>query len=197
MAKKNLQGGKKFKSSKHTGGEVEYHEIGKDQIVGKVVRNLGTRQMLVFCNDEKKRICHIRGGLRKRTWIQLGDIVLISLRDLGVGASGGVGSLVGEGAVDSQKGDILARYDPEIYGKLKKERDINPRIFLTVEQLMGNVNYTLDEDNFEFTDQSDSEESESGDGSEAEVVKDKRKKVNLRVEKHVEEVSGDIDIDAI
>lgn len=195
MAKKNLQGGKKFKSSKHTGGEAEYHEIGKDQVVGKVVRNLGTRQMLVFCNDEKKRICHIRGGLRKRTWIQLGDIVLVSLRDLGVGASGGVGTLVSEGAVDSQKGDILARYDPEIYGKLKKERDINPRIFLTVEQLMGNVNYTLDEDNFEFTDQTDSSEEDSTE--ETDVVKDKRKKVNQRIEKRVEEVSGDIDIDAI
>lgn len=195
MAKKNLQGGKKFKSSKHTGGEAEYHEIGKDQIVGKVVRNLGTRQMLVFCNDEKKRICHIRGGLRKRTWIQLGDIVLVSLRDLGVGASGGVGSLVSEGAVDSQKGDILARYNPEIYGKLKKERDINPRIFLTVEQLMGNVNYTLDEDNFEFTDQTDSSEEDSTE--ETDVVKDKRKKVNQRIEKRVEEVGGDVDIDAI
>lgn len=195
MAKKNLQGGKRFKSSKHTSSEPLYHEIDKGQIVGKVLRNLGTRQMLVFCNDEKTRICHIRGGLRKRTWIQLGDIVLLSIRELGVGSSGGVGALVADGSASAEKGDILTRYDPEIYGRLKKEPGINPRIFLTVDQIKGVSNYNENDDAFEFT--NESSESESDEEENGGIV-DKRDKVNHRARPVVPETpSGDIDIDAI
>lgn len=200
MAKKNLQGGKRFKSSKQGGsGEPEYHDIDKGQMVGRVIRNLGTRQMLVFCTDEKTRICHIRGGLRKRTWIVVGDIVLLSIRELGVGMSGGVGSLVGGGSAAADKGDILAKYDPDVFGRLKKEPGMNPRIFLTVDQIMGNSNYKEEEDAFIFTDESetDSEEDSEGGG-----IVDKRNKVNHRANGRVAstasaEPSGEINIDAI
>lgn len=200
MAKKNLQGGKRFKSSKQGGsGEPEYHDIDKGQLVGRVIRNLGTRQMLVFCNDEKTRICHIRGGLRKRTWIVVGDIVLLSIRELGVGMSGGVGSLVSCGGAAADKGDILAKYDPEVFGRLKKEPGINPRIFLSVEQITGSANYKEEEDAFVFSDGSDSESEEGSEGDGG--IVDKRNKVNHRANGRAApkdaEPSGEIDIDAI
>jgi translation initiation factor 1A len=205
MAKKNLQGGKRFKSSKQGGtGEPEYHEIDKGQMVGKVIRNLGTRQMLVYCNDDKTRICHIRGGLRKRTWIMVGDIVLMSVRELGVGMSGGVGSLVSGGSAAAEKGDILTKYDQDVFGRLKKEPGINPRLFLSVDQITGNANYKEEEDAFVFTDESssDEEDSEGGEdgGKGSGGIVDKRNKVNHRANGRsapVETPSGDIDIDAI
>ena len=201
MAKKNLQGGKRFKSSKQGGtGEPEYHDIDKGQMVGKVIRNLGTRQMLVFCSDEKTRICHIRGGLRKRTWIVVGDIVLLSIRELGVGMSGGVGSLVSGGGAAADKGDILAKYNQDVYKRLMKEPGMNQRIFLTVDQITGNANYKECDDAFVFTDESSSDsDSESEDGTGNGIV-DKRNKVNHRANGRpapVEAPSGEIDIDAI
>lgn len=34
-----------------------------------------------MCFDGVKRLCHIRGKLRKKVWINQGDIILIGLRD--------------------------------------------------------------------------------------------------------------------
>ena len=34
-----------------------------------------------LCFDGQKRMCHIRGKMRKRVWVCQGDIVLVGLRD--------------------------------------------------------------------------------------------------------------------
>merc|ERR1711865_700949 len=34
-----------------------------------------------MCFDGVKRLCHIRGKLRKKVWINGGDIILLGLRD--------------------------------------------------------------------------------------------------------------------
>merc|ERR1719431_2322831 len=34
-----------------------------------------------MCFDGTKRLCHIRGKLRKRQWINTSDIILVGLRD--------------------------------------------------------------------------------------------------------------------
>merc|ERR1719320_799781 len=34
-----------------------------------------------MCFDGMKRLCHIRGKLRKKVWINGGDIILLGLRD--------------------------------------------------------------------------------------------------------------------
>merc|ERR1711928_261352 len=34
-----------------------------------------------MCFDGIKRLCHIRGKLRKKVWINQGDIILVGLRD--------------------------------------------------------------------------------------------------------------------
>ena len=79
----------------------------------------------------------------------------------------------------ADKGDILAKYDPEVFGPPKKEPGINPRIFLSVEQITGNANYKEEEDAFVFSDGSDSESEDSEEGSGSGIV-DKRNKVNHR-----------------
>merc|ERR1712203_485363 len=34
-----------------------------------------------MCFDGVKRLCHIRGKLRKKVWINQSDIILVGLRD--------------------------------------------------------------------------------------------------------------------
>lgn len=115
----NKTGGKNYKKSKHGGAEaaVTYIDKQDDQQYGRVIRVLGNGNMLVYCNDNEQRICHIRGAIRKRVWINLGDVVLISLRELG----------------DEARGDILAKIDPKAYSKVKKEAGVNPVLFNNLE----------------------------------------------------------------
>lgn len=154
----NLQGGKKYKSGK--GGntpKVDVHEVGAGQMVGRVIRNPGNRYMQVYCNDDKQRLCKIKGGLRKRVWFIVGDIVLISIRDIGVSMTE---------TSKGERGDILAKYDPTIYNKLKKEYDVNPILFTNIETTGSPIGMPeLDDDNFEFE-----YETKDGKNSDAEEI---------------------------
>ena len=85
--------------------------------------------MLVYCNDNKIRLCHICGAMKKFSWLAMGDLVLISLRDFEKKPEAG----------SYEKGDILAKYDSEHLSKLKKMPDINPKLFLQLETVDGKV----------------------------------------------------------
>ena len=77
----NLTGGKKYKSKKNASDAPIFVEKMSDQLYGRILKNLGDRNVLVYSNDNKIRLCHIRGSIRKDMWINVGDIVLISIRD--------------------------------------------------------------------------------------------------------------------
>merc|ERR1712131_464250 len=49
-----------------------------------------------MCFDGTKRLCHIRGKLRKRQWINAQDIILVGLRDY-----------------QDQKADVIMEYNSE------------------------------------------------------------------------------------
>lgn len=152
----NLQGGKKYKSGK--GNQVqkaEIHEVGQGQMVGRIIRNSGNRYMVVYCNDDKQRVCKIKGGLRKRVWFAVADIVLISIREIGVSMTE---------TSKGERGDILAKYDPTIYTKLKKEYTVNPILFTAIENSGAIIAMPeLDDDCFEFEHEGKSEDSEDID----------------------------------
>lgn len=95
----------------------------------RILRNLGGRNMLVYCNDNKIRLCHICGAMKKFSWLAIGDLVLISLRDFEKKPEAG----------SYEKGDILAKYDSEHLGKLKKMPDINQKLFLQLETVDGKI----------------------------------------------------------
>jgi translation initiation factor 1A len=42
---------------------------------------LGNGRLEAQCFDGTRRLGHIRGKLRKKVWINQGDIILLSLRD--------------------------------------------------------------------------------------------------------------------
>jgi translation initiation factor 1A len=118
----NLVGGKKYKKTKHVSEVPVFVEAKEDQMYGRVIQVLGNRNTLTFCNDNIIRLCHIRGSIRKDMWISVGDIVLISIRDF-----------LCDKRDKYQKGDILYKYDRDLYSKLKKEEGINIKLFLNIE----------------------------------------------------------------
>lgn len=99
-------------------------------MAARIVRNLGNRNLECYCNDGRIRICRIRGSMRNRVWINIGDVVIISKRELS--------------GTDDEKGDILMKYEMEHLHRLKGEAGINPLLFA-----IGTVE-GKDEDGIEF-----------------------------------------------
>jgi initiation factor 1A len=82
----NIRGGKSYKKSKGKtkfgeDEEVAYLEIAKDQMVGRILKLLGNLNATVYCQDNKQRICKICRSIKKSVRFDMGDVVLISLRD--------------------------------------------------------------------------------------------------------------------
>jgi translation initiation factor 1A len=208
----NFKGGKKYKSSKHSEGNAEMHEICEGQTIGRVIRVLGNRNMLVFCNDNKERLAHIRGGLRKKeACIEVGDIVLVSLRGDGM-------RLCQESNGDTKdKSDLLAKYEREVHSQLKKVAGVNKKLFLQLEKMderSRTAPMTAEEEDFGFVFEQDSEDEdeeisdeEGKDKEEIAKAREARRKANEKKVKDArsakesgegaKERGDDIDIDAI
>jgi translation initiation factor 1A len=154
----NLKGGKKYKSGKHLDQKPEFHEIGLGQMAARVLKHLGDRNILVYCNDGKERVAHIRGGLsKKKAIIEVGDIVLISIRSSEMDTTG----------TSQDRGDVLAKYAREVWNQLKKVENINLNLFVQVERMdRTKIKSALDEA-FEF--EEDAGEELSGEESEDEM----------------------------
>ena len=127
----NLKGGKAYKKNSKKGADdssIFMIDRQPDQQIARVIKILGNRNMSCYCNDNKIRICHVRGKMRGRVYVELGDIVLVSLRDFEEGAAK---------SSDDLRGDILAKYPYDTYSKLKKEDGINPKLFMQLETIDG------------------------------------------------------------
>lgn len=94
---RNQRGGKAYKKGSKgkakeaaaaaagDGGADRFESPDRSQGVdyARILRSLGNRRMLCFCNDGAERVCKIRGALCKgprRKKIEVGDIVLVSYR---------------------------------------------------------------------------------------------------------------------
>lgn len=64
---------------------------------------LGNGRLEAHCFDGVKRLAHIRGALRKKVWINQGDIILVSLREY-----------------QDDKADVIQRYNPDEARQLKQ-----------------------------------------------------------------------------
>ena len=49
-----------------------------NDVLGIAVKLLGYDRIMVKCQDGHERLCRIRGKLKRRVWIRVGDIVLVS-----------------------------------------------------------------------------------------------------------------------
>merc|ERR1712178_188692 len=97
---------------------------------GQVQRMLGNGRCEVSCFDGTKRLCHIRGKMRKKVWVNQGDIVLASLRDF-----------------QDEKGDIIVKYTADearslkTYGELPEGTKINETDIVGDEDLEDDVEF--------------------------------------------------------
>lgn len=123
----NKKGGKNYKKGKHTDDEPIIYERLEGQMYGRVLKLLGGCNALVYCNDNRERICHIRGNMRKKVWLSTGDIVLISLRELDTSGNTPIAKI--------DKGDICAKYDQKVIYRLRdKDKTINDKLFTIIEK---------------------------------------------------------------
>jgi translation initiation factor 1A len=195
---KNTQGGKAYKKGKHsTGDDNALHvERAADQMYGRILKLLGGMNVKVFCNDNKERICHIRGKMRRRVYLREGDIVILSLRDLSTAGDKKVQSTICGGEGD-EKGDILAKCDPKFYNLLKKDPTTNPKLFVDTAE-KSNME---EQGGFEFGynnedgDEGDDEDSSSTESSEAPNTRNRRDN-SVRHPAAFED-DADVDIDNI
>ena len=98
------------------------------------LRMLGNGRLEAYCfSDQKKRLCHIRGKLRKKVWVNVGDVILLGLREY-----------------QDEKADVIMRYTPEEARALRKYNEIPDTTDIAVDD-EGYVEQQ-DECAFEFDD---------------------------------------------
>ncbi len=75
------------------------------QVFGIVLSELGGARMLVYCSDDKERVCRVPGRLRTFLWVKEGDIVIVEPWDI----------------QSDERGDIVWRYKPLEVNWLKEK----------------------------------------------------------------------------
>ena len=82
MPKNKGKGGKNRRRGKNEGDEKRELVFKEDwQEYAQVLRMLVNGRLEAQCIDGVKRLCHIRGKMRKKVWVNNGDIILLGLRD--------------------------------------------------------------------------------------------------------------------
>jgi len=144
MPKNTGKGGKNRRKGKNDGDfqkrELVFKEDGQEY--AQVTKMLGNGRVEALCFDSVKRLCHIRGKLRKRVWINQSDIVLLGLRDY-----------------QDSKADIILKYTPEEARNLKSYGEFPESI--KINEIVDFVGGDIDDD-IEF-DEMDSNKSDSDD----------------------------------
>ena len=74
------------------------------QEYGRVVAMLGNNRVRAKFRDKSERLCRIRGSMRRRMWVNVGDIVLVAARD----------------GLSDDVGDIVYRYQPADVQRLQR-----------------------------------------------------------------------------
>jgi len=177
--------------------EVVYLERQPDQMVGRIVRLLGDLNTTVYCQDNKQRLCKICRSIKKGVRFEVGDIVLVSLRDCEVS-----NAELAEGK-RGDKGDILNKYHPYQYSELKKE-GINHHLFTNMNTLsemskliedgkedaaikLAEKKEAEEEDDIFDRDKEEEESDSEGKEEKPKVIVEKKDKINHRANAAVKE----------
>ena len=99
----NKKGGKKHKRNKNEELREKTLRLKEEgQEYAQITKCLGNCRFTVMCFDGKERMATMCGGMRKRRFVNMNDIVLVSLRDW-----------------QDAKCDIIDSYDDNLTRKLK------------------------------------------------------------------------------
>jgi len=143
MPKNKGKGGKNRRRGKNENEGLKRELVFKEdgQEYAQVTKMLGNGRLEAMCFDGVKRLCHIRGKLRKKVWINQSDIILVGLRDY-----------------QDAKADVIQKYSADEARNLKSYGEFPESI--KISDTVAFVDGDLDED-IEFDDV-DSDESGSG-----------------------------------
>jgi translation initiation factor 1A len=165
-------GGKKKKMGKKR-PEMDRELVYKDEMqeYAQVIRLLGDSRLELQCMDSVKRMGHIRGNLKKKAWMAMGDVVLVSLREY-----------------ELDKCDIILKYTEDEVRKLKQAKEIPDSIKVNEEN-----NQKEDTGDIEFFGAEDDSDEENTNKNK----KGKRKVKSDSDSDSDEEDGDDLDIDNI
>lgn len=107
MPGKNTIGGKGYKRAKQSSGVEKKNmlTIADDgQQYGLVLKRLGGQFVEVKCSDGRIRKGFLRGAIRKRVWLNIGDIIIVSTRTF---------------TSDEKKCDIIHKYTQDEVSQLE------------------------------------------------------------------------------
>jgi len=146
MPKNKGKGGKNRRRGKNE-NEAEKRELifkEEGQEYAQVTKMLGNGRLEALCfSDSQKRLCHIRGKLRKKVWINQGDIILLGLRDY-----------------QDKKADVILKYNADEARNLKSYGEIPESV--KVNENPTFVDSNMDDD-IVFNDYSEDEENADDD----------------------------------
>uniref|UniRef100_A0A7S1TBZ0 Eukaryotic translation initiation factor 4C n=1 Tax=Compsopogon caeruleus TaxID=31354 RepID=A0A7S1TBZ0_9RHOD len=136
MPKNKGKGGKNRRRGKNENEDEKRELVFKEdgQEYAQVTKMLGNGRCESLCFDGEKRLCHIRGKLRKKVWVNAGDIVLVGLREF-----------------QDEKADIILRYTPDEarhlkqYGELPEATKINEGVEEGEEMGDEDVDFTFED----------------------------------------------------
>lgn len=136
MPKKNT-GGKKFKSQKKDAKKARELIFKEDeQSYARITKSLGDSRFECECFDLNETIIGlVRGSFKKKIWMRVGDIVLISLRDF-----------------DKTKCDIIHKYLPDEAKTLKSYGELpdNLNLHATALDIYNDDKNSSDDLGFDF-----------------------------------------------
>lgn len=174
MPARNQRGGKGYKKGKkrpaEDGPDPEF-PAGKFakaedgwQDYGRVMRMLGDRRVLCFCNDGNERVARIRGGIckgRNKKIIEPGDIVLLSFRDFedrtyvtgtsveGLGAAPNdapaTAAALTVGSGRKEVADLLDKYDRRHWDDIRRQPNTHPRLFVSGSATDSTIQHDTDD----------------------------------------------------
>lgn len=141
MVKSKGKGGKNRRRAKNEGEGFKRELVLKEegQEYAQVTKMLGNGRIDASCFDGIKRLCHIRGKMRKKVWINQGDIVLVSLRDF-----------------QDDQADVIVKYTPDEARALKSQGELPESARINEGDPMGAG--SDEEYNFEFDNDNDSDD---------------------------------------
>ncbi|KAJ8027452.1 Eukaryotic translation initiation factor 1A, X-chromosomal [Holothuria leucospilota] len=135
MPKNKGKGGKNRRRGKNENESEKRELVFKDdgQEYAQVLKMLGNGRLEAHCFDGVKRLCHIRGKLRKKVWINASDIILVGLRDY-----------------QDAKADVILKYNADearnlkLYGELPENCKINENVLFGENEEDGDITFDLD-----------------------------------------------------
>ncbi|GHP09364.1 hypothetical protein PPROV_000810000 [Pycnococcus provasolii] len=129
---KNRRRGKNDSDEKR---ELIFKEDGQEY--AQVLRMLGNGRLEAQCIDGVKRLCHIRGKMRKKVWVNTGDIILLGLREY-----------------QDEKADVILKYLADEARSLKAYGELPDSVRINDTDMLDEDG-GKDDDYFDFGDEGD------------------------------------------